>query len=304
VLPGIYERWFQELAGRPSPVEGRTHCDDCNMLKDEPRFHPDTRCCTYHPQLPAHLVGALLLQREKLVEERVAERRGVTPHGLGPTPEYAAVWNRLGPRPESFGREPAIVCPFLDGGRCRIWSQRGVGCAAFHCKYDRGPFGQHRWSLITVAFHAVDHALLKRLIAHTGLDAKACDALLRAPGDRELEARAWGSWLSRERDYFLVAAQLAGEARVGEFPELSRLGESLRAALDRLDARPETVRGNREVLYQLGRVRHPSVPFDGLAVPQQLLEKMSALDGARLDSLGLDEEWVRKLLDWQVILPA
>ncbi len=304
MLPGIYERWYQELCGRPSPVESRTHCDDCNMLGDEPRFHPDTRCCTYHPQLPAHVVGALLREGAASVGERVAQRRGVTPHGLGPTPEYAAVWNRLGQRPEAFGREPAIVCPFHAAGRCTIWSQRGVGCAAFHCKYDRGPAGQYLWGLIVVAFHAVDHALLKRLIAHAGLDPQACDALLRAPGDREVEARAWGTWLGRERDYFLLAAQLAEEAHLAGFPALARLGESLRAAQGRLDARPESVRGNREVFYQLGRVRHGSVPFDSLPVPQELLARLSALDGTRLDTLGLDEPTLRALLDWQVIWQA
>jgi hypothetical protein len=296
VLPGIYERWFHELSGRPSPVESRTTCDACNMLDDEETpFHPDTRCCTYHPHLPPHLVGALLLQRSKLIEERVAAREGVTPLGLGPTAKYAAAFNRLGRRPEAFGREREIVCPFYQDTRCTIWSQRGIACAAFHCKFDRGPLGHSVWNLIVVAFHAVDHALAKRLVAHAGLDPAACDALLRAPLDRELEARAWGSWLGREREYFLDAARLAEEAQLEAFPELARLAESLRGVMARLESRPERVRKNPEVLHQIGKVRHSSVPFDSLP--------LADLDRA-IDSAALDEDIRRRLLDWQVLLPV
>src|SRR5579859_7993387 len=62
VLPEIYERWFQELCGRPSPVETRSDCDRCSMLDpaEETPFNPETRCCTYHPHLAPHLVGALI----------------------------------------------------------------------------------------------------------------------------------------------------------------------------------------------------------------------------------------------------
>src|SRR4051812_4594660 len=165
VLPEIYERWFVELCGRPSPVETRANCDDCNMLRpQEPApFDPEARCCTYHPHLPPHLVGALLQQRNEIVEEKVAARDGVTPLGLGPNAEYSARFARLGQHPDAFGRERALVCPFYAGARCTIWTQRPTACAAFHCKFDRGPLGHGVWNLIVVSFHAVDHALMKRL---------------------------------------------------------------------------------------------------------------------------------------------
>src|SRR5439155_20758905 len=81
VLAEVYERWFQELCGRPSPVETRSNCDDCNMLDpaEEARFNVETRCCTYHPHLAPHLVGALILADSRIVQEKVAARDGVTP---------------------------------------------------------------------------------------------------------------------------------------------------------------------------------------------------------------------------------
>jgi hypothetical protein len=297
VLPGVYEAWFLELCARPSPVESRTHCDHCNMLAGEPDlppegpFDPGARCCTYHPHLPPHLVGALLLEKNPLIEERVRTKRGVTPLGLGPTAEYSATFARLGMRPEAFGRARELVCPFYDAGRCGIWSQRPIACAAFHCKYDRGPLGHGVWNLMGVAFQAVDHALLKRLVAHAGLDAGACDALLRAPEDADLIVRAWGSWLGREREYFVEAARLAAEVRPSSLPELARLGDALRGVLARLDARPNAVRRNPEVLVQLGRVRHPSVPFDSIPMIDKPIE-------------ALTEDERRMLLDWQVLLPV
>jgi Fe-S-cluster containining protein len=295
VLPDVYERWFQELCGRPSPVETRANCDRCNMLDpaEEEPFNPETRCCTYHPHLAPHLVGALIAEGSRIVEEKVAARDGVTPLGLGPNAAYSALFARLGQTPDAFGRQRALLCPFYAQGHCSIWAQRPMACAAFFCKFDRGPLGHGVWKLMVVSFHAVDHALLKRLVAHAGLDAAACDALLRTPADRELEARAWGSWRGREREYFLEAARLAAEARPSEFPELARLGEALRGVLARLDARPEKVRRNQEVLYQLGRVRHTGVPFDRLEV-----------DLEQLDFERLDEETRRRLVDWQVLLPC
>jgi Fe-S-cluster containining protein len=218
-------------------------------------------------------------------------REGVTPLGLGPDAEYAAVFRRLGQHPDAFGRVRALRCPFYSDGRCGIWSHRPMACAGFHCKFDRGPLGHGVWNLVVVAFHSIDHALLKRLIAHAGLDAAACDALLRTPADRELEARAWAHWHGREREYFREAARLAAEARPADFPELARMGESLRGVLARLDARPDKVRRNPEALVQLGR--HPSVPFDRLDV-----------DLERLDFDALDEDLRRRLLDWQVLLPS
>src|SRR3954471_18947512 len=117
MLPGLYERWFIEACGRPSPVESRSTCDSCAMLPGAPDlppegpFDPAVRCCTYHPHLAPHFVGAILRDDpgRAVVRARIAARLGVTPLGLGPTPAYAALRER---QPEGFGRSLDLLCPF------------------------------------------------------------------------------------------------------------------------------------------------------------------------------------------------
>jgi hypothetical protein len=320
MLPDLYERWFVEWCGRASPVESRATCGQCAMLPDAPELPPegpfdaDTRCCTYHPHLAPHFVGAILERGSDggcaIVRARIAGRVGVSPLGLGPTPQYARL-----PRGRGFGRERALVCPFLAEGRCSIWSHRGAACAAFHCKYDRGVFGHWFWGLQVVAFQAVERVLGRWLLTRMELDAAACDALLRAPEDEALDARAWGAWRGREEAYFREAARLveplsfAEVARIGG-AELSGLAGAVRTAAAQMDAGPpERVRRNDAVLHQIGlpgrtRLQNQAVPFDLLEISSELAERLGRLEESATAALGLDDGLLRRLLDWQVLLPA
>ncbi|HZS36734.1 MAG TPA: hypothetical protein VFF06_07910 [Polyangia bacterium] len=328
MLPGPYERWFTEACGRPAPVERRSTCDACAMLPGAPDLPPDgpfdeaVRCCTYHPHLAPHFVGAILDGGEGLsdagraiVRARIAARAGVTPIGLAPAPEFAAAYQRIAAEPGAFGRRRELACPFYDGGRCAIWRQRGVACAAFHCKFDRGALDVAVWNLIVVGFNAVERVLARRLLERHGLDAAACDALLHAPGDDALDARAWGEWRGREEDYFVAAARAVEplswadvEALGGR--ALAGLAEALRAAMARLDeAPPERVRRGGEILHHLGRaggarLEHRGLPLDLVDVSAEVAARLAALGEARLADLHLDEALARRLLDWQVLVPA
>jgi hypothetical protein len=324
MLPEPYERWFAEMCSRPSPVEKRSTCEACAMLPGAPDlppegpFDPELRCCTYHPHLAPHFVGAILdgggAGRARVLE-RLAARAGVTPLGLAPSPAFTAVYQREAARAGAFGRSRAIRCPFLDGTRCTIWPHRGPACAAFHCKLDRGALGQQLWTLILFAFTAVERELGRWLLGKKGLDAAACDALLRAPEDAALDARAWGDWRGREEEYFIEAARLVGALSWAEVAalggEIGGLGDAMRGALARFDALgpPERVRRNPQVLYQLGkdgraRLQSPGVPHDLLEVPAAVAQLLLRIEEAPLGELGLDGPLARRLLDWQVLLDA
>src|SRR5207244_3797416 len=256
MLPGLYERWFIEACGRPSPVESRSTCDACVMLPGAPDlppegpFDPAVRCCTYHPHLAPHFVGGILGTGAggAVVRARIAARVGVTPLGLGPGATSEG----------TFGHSHELLCPFYEAGRCTIWQHRGAACAAFHCKFDRGALGFGLWNLITLAFNAIERGLAGWLLRRQGLDPQACDALLHAPADPALDARAWGAWRGREEDYFLEAARLIEPLswpEVVAIGDLGPLGEALRGAVERFDAMepPQRVRRGAGVLYHLGR---------------------------------------------------
>src|SRR5947208_2142377 len=295
MLPGLYERWFIEICGRPAPVESRSTCDSCAMLPGAPDLPPEgpfdaaVRCCTYHPDLAPHLVGGILKDGTEsgraVVRARIAGRTGVTPLGLGPSPEYAAARERAVDPRDAFGHSRELLCPFYEGGRCGIWQHRGVPCAAFHCKFDRGAIGFGLWNLIAIAFNAVERALGVWLLRRQHLHAPACDALLHAPADSALYARAWGAWIDREEEYFLEAARLieplswAEVAAIGG-DDLARLGAALRDAVARSNGPlPERVRRGEGILYQLGRpgtvrLQNRSVPFDLLEVPAEVAARL------------------------------
>jgi Fe-S-cluster containining protein len=320
MLPGPYERWFTEVCGRPSPVESRSTCDSCAMLPGaadlppEGPFDPAVRCCTYHPHLAPHFVGGILRDGtdagRAVVRARIAAREGVTPLGLGPP----AGWDRLAHKPGSFGHSHDLLCPFYDSGRCTIWQHRGAACAAFHCKFDRGALGFGLWNLITLAFNAVERGLAGWLLRRQGLDAEACDALLHASTDAALDTAAWGKWRGREEQYFLEAAALIEPlswTEVAAISHLAPLADALRGAVERLDSLqpPRRVRRGGEILHHLGRpgttrLQNRSIPFDPLEVPSAVAERVARLEEAPLHELGLDDQLVRRLIDWQALVPA
>jgi len=287
-------------------------------LPPEGPFDAAIGCCTYHPHLAPHFVGGILSSGteagRRIVRERIGARAGVSPLGLGPSPAYASAQRMYGALPGAFGRQRELQCPFNADSRCTIWQHRGAPCASFHCKFERGALGAGLWNLITIAFNAVERALARWLIARTGLSAPACDALLHAPGDPALDAAAWGEWRGREEEYFLEAARLIEPLGWSEVVALARgeldgLGEALSSALARFESLPipQQARRNPEVLVQLGasvaRFRHPGASLDLLEVPTPIAARLERFQPGPLAELGLDATLLRKLLDWQVLLP-
>src|SRR4051812_26313941 len=96
ILPPVYQPFFDKFFDRPKVDEPRATCDNCAMCdKGEPSpvpmeyFKPELKCCTYHPQLPNYLVGAILAdsspdmeEGKKRIREQIAARSGATPQFL------------------------------------------------------------------------------------------------------------------------------------------------------------------------------------------------------------------------------
>src|SRR5206468_1973039 len=107
VLPPLYAVWMREALGRPIPEEKEATCDDCVMLAkgcEAPQtsgffFDPQTKCCTYVPELPNFLVGRILADSDPAaargratLEKRFESGVAVTPLGIGRSPTFRLLY--------------------------------------------------------------------------------------------------------------------------------------------------------------------------------------------------------------------
>jgi hypothetical protein len=312
------------------PSEPRSSCDHCAMepgradLPPEGPFHPEMHCCTYHPHLAPHAVGAILSSGSEhakaYVRARLAGRVAVTPAGLGAPPDYSDTYEAKGGRDVGFGRNLELRCPMQEGSRCGVWENRGVACATFHCKYERGASGAGMWNLVIVALTAIERALAGWLIARQGLDAIDTDRLLQDPRSEALDAQAWGAWRGREEEYFLEAHQLVSQLQWSDVAELGKaqlngLDAALRGAFENFHTAwplPGQVQRNGVVLIQLGtgdkaHLQNPWINNDRLEIPEETARALLQFSSGPLEKIGSpasDEALLRKLLDWQVLVPG
>jgi hypothetical protein len=121
-LPPLYERWIEELLQASPPVETRSTCHHCPMISEQPernasehRFHPQTKCCTYWPEIPNFLAGFILQENDAEFEKARAQTElfltremTVTPLGASPPAAFLARYNQL----KLFGTDPGLRCPF------------------------------------------------------------------------------------------------------------------------------------------------------------------------------------------------
>lgn len=151
-LPPAVLKWLGDL---DLPDEPRADCGACPMacsaeaLPQHPRrFLDEARCCTYHPALPAWMVGQILEaggQGEALIVARMADRDGVSAAGIRASSTH--VQRRIALGDDGFGRSAEVRCPYWVGGElaCGIWNHRDAVCRSWFCKTEDGPRSVALW---------------------------------------------------------------------------------------------------------------------------------------------------------------
>lgn len=137
-------------------------------------FNPATKCCTYLPELPNFLVGALLSDPavtpagRASVAARMAQGVGVTPLGLHKTPLYNIIY--AGSSTATFGQAMALRCPHYveDAGACGIWQYRDAICSTWFCKHERGKVGAAFWRALSAFLRVIEIQLALRCAADAG----------------------------------------------------------------------------------------------------------------------------------------
>jgi hypothetical protein len=227
LLPTLYGPRLPDLFDRPRVEEPRATCSDCAMCdKGAPSpsglrtgfFHPEIKCCTYHPTLPNYLVGAALgdtsegmaVGRERLRKKLVA-RIGVTPGWLAAPRKQNVLFEAA--RDTSFGRAESLVCPYYvrDGGKCSIWLYREAICATFFCKHASGQAGRTFWMALKKYMIHVERTLARWAVTAVDPDVIEPDMPMNKLTQEDLEDRPppsetyerwWRGWVGREEEFY------------------------------------------------------------------------------------------------------
>lgn len=324
----------QALGGAP-PAESEATCADCVMCQDPPEpgvrpFHPEVKCCTYVPELPSFLVGAILADDDApgrtSVEARIDARAGVTPLGLFRTPEADGRQRRVG---DQWGRAEALRCPHYQvaDGSCGIWRHRDAVCATWFCRHERGYLGFSAWHTLKQLLAKVEERLALWCAAELDLDLPALRALVPPEAPKEgpevtdaAWAERWRSWAGREREFFRRAAGLVADlswddvvARCGlEVPILLRAAREAWGRLERpVPERLELGAFQTAAATPLGIVAVTYSTFNPIALPTELMRVLDVFDGRPTDEaqealaergLALDDEFLRLLVDYRVLV--
>jgi Fe-S-cluster containining protein len=232
ILPMVYDARLPDMFDHPLVEEPRATCSDCAMCdkgaapKSNVRagfFHPEIKCCTYHPTLPNYLVGAALADtspdfaegRERL-RAKLAQRIGVTPGWLGAPKKQHVLFQAA--RESSFGRAESLVCPYYirEGGKCGIWRFRESVCATFFCKHAAGKTSHEFWTAYKMVLIHIERALSRYALKSVDpevvepslpLNKLTLEDLEDRPPLEESYASWWRAWVGREEEFYRACAR-------------------------------------------------------------------------------------------------
>ena len=258
-LPALYGAFFPELFQREIPEETYATCSTCTMLpKDDGQdfleryyYSKDTKCCTYMPDIPNYLVGALLADKQPALDEgrrrmrrQIANGVGVTPRGVGPSARYQLLYREASR--EAFGRSRFLRCPYLleETGGCGVWQFRAAVCSTWFCKYRAGEHGLVFWDTLRDWLGIVQHDLSTYVLLQLGIDEpwrktdpKGKSGLspedIDEVRDPKVYQRYWGDWVGREEECFLEAFRIVQALTADDFERL--LGVRQQAYVKKLE---------------------------------------------------------------------
>lgn len=224
LLPKLYAELLPEFFQSELPANKAANCGECPMLSaphdhgPKDRFSPATKCCTYYPNLPNFLVGAVLSSRAKVQTAGRERIRRIIRSGSGVVPAGVfrpAKWSLLMRHSrQAFGKAESLRCPLFDAshGRCTIAPFWHSVCRTWFCKYDAGEDGRLFWAALRAFWSLLEDRLVQYVLREEGWEA---EAVLAAPTHTDnLEAedadekrppnyrQLWGKWGGREEAFY------------------------------------------------------------------------------------------------------
>ena len=275
------------------------------------------------------------------VEERIRAGLGVTPLGVATPPVHRLLRESGG---AVFGRAQALRCPHYrdeDGGRCGIWRHRNAVCATWFCKHVRGAVGMRFWQSLNRLLGTVETTLAHWCLLELGVGAATLTRLFPPPlepgqpallGAEAIDGivepvvyrGGWGDWHGREREFFLAAGRLVENLSWAQIVSIGGPEVRLcaRMTMEAYTALTSQAIPERLVLgsFQAAPMGHHAsrvisyAAYDPVALPKALMDVLPYFDGRPTrdvlraieqdTGLTLDRSLVRKLTDFEILVPA
>jgi len=234
-LPPLYARWIEEFLQPSAPVESRSTCHDCPMISADPArnpskqlFHPETKCCTYWPELPNFLAGFILSDNDPSfgiaraqMEEFLKSRMTITPLGASPPASFFSQYQNQ----KFFGTERDLLCPFYQQkqtGNCGIWKYRNGRCATWFCRYEHGSVSVVFWKYMDQLLNAIEKSLSRWCVLQFDFSSETLQQIFPPPRSQMwLTPTMWGEWNGRQREFFIECARLVDKL---SWQDVSRIG--------------------------------------------------------------------------------
>lgn len=279
---------------------------------------------------------------QQTLRARIRDGADVTPLGVSQSERYRLLYGvaTLG---DAFGQARSMRCPhyYEDGGLCGLWRHREATCTTWFCKHARGAVSLAFWRALHELLTACERTLARHAILSLDLGPKALAALLAhgaSPGaatrldaaqidDRRSADRhraLWGPWASREEEFYIESARLVEPlgwedvARLGGV-EIEARARVVRDAFSTLTA-PALPRRLRVGRHEVAAIHGDAARivtysrFDPIELPLALVSALSCFDGrttrqalaaiARTHNLTLNDDDLRQLVDYQLLVPA
>jgi hypothetical protein len=322
-LPYVYGKWVGQLLEDSIPQELAATCDSCAMCfheEDKPvrqgfYFNPAIKCCTYCPELPNFLVGAILSNEagdnasgRVSVTRRLTAGVGVTPLGVFPSPSFTLLYRNS---PAAFGRSQSLSCPYYETqtGRCGIWQYRAPPCATWFCKHNRGAVGRNFWRELNLLLMDIQQSVAVWCMARLDVDIEAMHTVLNefqtsdtefnissdildGAAEESRQRSVWGSWYGRQQEYYQRCARLVESLEWQNIQEVCGPEVQVRAQIVKVLHRKLTssdfptrlrVGGYQVVDTSEDYVRVTTYsPYDPLDIPKSAMDALAYFDGRPL----------------------
>ncbi|HNZ44116.1 MAG TPA: hypothetical protein PKN41_12355 [Bacteroidales bacterium] len=257
-LPEIFHRLLPDIFLQKIPAEIFTKCSDCHMicntreelgLNQSKPFAPDTKCCTFMPQIPNFLAGALLSDTDPLAAtgknrllQRIENRKGIFPHGVYPVKKYSLLYEAG--RELGFGKSRALRCPYFIEGKynCALWKYREAICATWFCKYVAQQAGFEFWDAVKCCIKYVEDKLTLHFLARKGMPLShpygdntniSYEDLDDLPMNDKEYRLLWGKWAGREKEFYLTTYSLFQSLTPQDFSQI--MGEPFKDLLSDME---------------------------------------------------------------------